>query len=86
MEDRILNAIKILDAMTLGCAGDIDIRVVTLEMSLKDAMRFLFLVSKHFQLMQRLEGPVRDMLALGQPFYYRGTWFRVIQSINTVDT
>lgn len=60
-------------------------RVVTLEMNLKDAMRLLFSVSKHFQMMQSLDGPVRDMMAMGQPFYYRGTWFRVIQSINTVD-
>ena len=76
-----MDAIKILDAMTLGCAGYIDVRVGTLEMSDKDGMRFLFAVSKHFQEMQRLTGEVRDIFGMGQPFYYRGTWFRVIQHI-----
>lgn len=76
-----MNAVKLLDAMTIGYASEADITSVTLEMSGKDAMAFLFDVSKWFQESRREGGPVRDFINLGQPFYYRGTWFRVVEAI-----
>lgn len=77
-----MNAVKVLDAMTIGFTSEADITTATLEMSRKHAMEFLFSVSKHFQEMRREDGPVRDIIGPGQPFYYRGTWFRVVEAIS----
>lgn len=76
-----MDAVKILDALTIGSASIVDITSVTLEMSWKQGMEFMFAVSKHYHEMRREDGQVRDIIGLGQPFYYRGTWFRVIEEI-----
>lgn len=76
-----MDAVKILDGLTIGCASTVDITTVTLEMSRKQGMEFLFSVSKNFQDMRREEGEIRNIIGLGQPFYYRGTWFRVVEDI-----
>lgn len=77
------DVVKILDGMTIGCGGSIDVTRVTLEMSRKHGMEFLFALSREFQNVRQEDGPVRDIIGMGQPFYYRGTWFRVVEEIKS---
>ena len=74
-----MDCAKILDAMTLTSV--VPITAVTLEMQKKDAASFLFSVSKSLRDMGReIDGPVTNVIGLGERFYWRGVWFRVVEA------
>lgn len=74
-----MDCAKILDAMTL--TSIVPLTAVTLEMEKKDAHSFLFSVSNHLRDMGReIDGPVTNVIGLGERFYWRGVWFRVVEA------
>lgn len=78
-QERNMDCAKILDSMTLISTAPLT--AVTLEMQKKDAAAFLFAVSKHLCDMGReINGPVTDVIGLGERFYWRGVWFRVVEA------
>lgn len=74
-------SLKFLDAVAFGYQGQ-SLRAVTLEIDSDRASEFMFNVSRDFQRMMEADGgEIRNIIGLGQVFYYRGINFRVVEAI-----